>query len=101
VIHKLITGQNEIKITSLTRALRQTSIHEHRSSCDGNHFEETDNKFGECILLLRISNINIIQAIERHFTRVSKGTEVHIYAPTVANRKYPSNPNHAELRAYV
>jgi hypothetical protein len=49
--------------------------------------KRADNKFGEFILSLKISNINIIQVT---------GTEKHIYAHTVANPKYPSNPNHAK-----
>jgi hypothetical protein len=84
--------------------LRQTSVHEPRSSCDGNQFEETWNlesdiveysnqeqtkKFSEFILPLKISNLNIIQAI-------AEDTEEHIHAHTVVNHKYPSNSNHAE-----
>jgi hypothetical protein len=75
-------------ITSLnSRIMRQRSVHKPRSSCDRNQFEENseprvryrgvfksraDIKFGEFILPLRISNINIIQAIELRFKRVRR-----------------------------
>jgi hypothetical protein len=89
--------------------LRQTSGHEPRSSCDGNQFEEirnpafdivesrADNKFGEFILPLTISYLNIIQATgQSPFSQECQGSEEHTYAHTVANCKYPSNPNYAE-----
>jgi hypothetical protein len=102
-IHKQITAQNEIEQTN--DDLVKFGVHEPRSSLrwkpilrnlepraryHGVFKSRADNKFGEFILPPRTSNINIIQAIERLFTRVSRCRRAHLcsYDGNSSNSNY-------------
>jgi hypothetical protein len=54
-----------------------------------------DNKFGEFTLPLRTSKINITQAIDRLFARVSRCRKAHL-SSYGANHACSSNPDHAK-----
>jgi hypothetical protein len=96
MIQKLIPGQTEIKKTndliklshrtrhwfmksivrSRWKSIRRNSVPPVRYR--GVHKSRTDNKFGEFTLPLRTSKINITQAIDRLFARVSRCNRAHL-----------------------